>query len=408
MLYNLNLTADYCPDWGFWEAIREIIQNGDDQERNDPLNIFTINYDSKKELLTLSSKESILNRETILMGKTIKADDDNSTGQYGEGYKVALAVLTRLGKKVVIKNFKLNERWEAVLKKDKKYNNAEVVKINISKFRFTKTPDNNLSWEVHNVSKKDWLSIQDKYLNFNKNLDKFTDRENESVLFDKKYKGCVFVNGLFVEKSNENLAFGYSFTPKNIKLDRDRRAVEGFYLKYYASKILAQYGNESEINAKKLIRLISKEYADIEHLDSHTNLNNFIVDKVKDSFSKKHGKNAYPVSTQEEMELVSNRNSKIKAVITNNKENKLLKKTKEYQDLDSFCEDRNITKDTEDTPTDLLNSFLLKYNDDFGYHMKEDLLDLIKKSEKWENQKKDDIEEKEEAVNNKKEVFEEF
>ena len=382
MLLHLNLTKNYCPDWGFWEAIREIIQNGDDQERNDKTNKFSIVYNEKKQTLVLSNKESILTRDTILMGNSVKVDDPNATGQYGEGYKVALAVLTRLGKRVIIKNFKLNEKWEPVLKVDKNYNNATVLKLKISKYIFRSTPDNNLSWEIKDVTLSEWKSIQNKYLGFNKQINKFTDREKESVLFDRQYKGCVFVNDLFVEKSKENLAFGYNFTPTNIKLDRDRRSVESFYLKYYAAKILSQYGNGNEKNAKKLISLINKDYDDIEYINSHTNLNNFIVKEVQYNFEKKHGKNAYPVSTQEEFEIVTNTNSKIKPVITKKSEADLIKKSSVYKDLESFCENKNI-KIEDQSPSQILNAFLLKHNENLSYETKEDLQEIISQSKKW-------------------------
>lgn len=42
--YELTLTPNYVSDWNFNDALRELIQNGTDQEVLDPDNEFQIDY----------------------------------------------------------------------------------------------------------------------------------------------------------------------------------------------------------------------------------------------------------------------------------------------------------------------------------------------------------------------------
>lgn len=46
--YELTLTPNYVSDWNFNDALRELIQNGTDQEVLDPDNEFQIDYSQKE------------------------------------------------------------------------------------------------------------------------------------------------------------------------------------------------------------------------------------------------------------------------------------------------------------------------------------------------------------------------
>lgn len=92
MKYNLNLTKNYCAHWGLKEALRELIANTideggqieyDDYEYED-------NPDCGSLVLTTYSNLPI---DAFLMGYSVK--DSDAIGQYGEGLKLAMLVLTR-------------------------------------------------------------------------------------------------------------------------------------------------------------------------------------------------------------------------------------------------------------------------------------------------------------------------
>lgn len=382
--FNLNLTTDYCSEWDFWCAVRELFQNGDDQERKESSNIFTIEYNEKQKKLIISNKESILERNTILMGKTTKADDPDSTGKYGEGYKVALAVLTRLGKKVVINNFKKNEKWTPISIADKAYDGEKVIKLKIEKYIWTKTPDNNLTWTIHNVTKDEWESIQPKYLKFNKINSSYTSKNN-TIIFDEKFKGCIFVNGLFVEKVKTKLEFGYNFHPNTMPLDRDRKTVEGFNLDINTSNLLEAYASESKENSLLVKKLIENEAPDTKFVQAkYIYGESPIFEEFQDSFRKENGNNAFPVSSQEEYDHIKDISKNIKPIIVSDKSKTFIAKNSEYACVETFAkkyENNGITQ--IQTPEQILRTFLIKYESDMDYKIIKDLKKIIETSGKW-------------------------
>lgn len=118
--YELTLTPNYVSGWTFNDAIRELIQNGTDQEILDKDNKFSIDYDYKSKTLRLTNEKSKLKINTLLLGKSSKADNEDTVGQFGEGYKIAALVLNRLGKTFTIYNNERGEVWTSRFKNSEK------------------------------------------------------------------------------------------------------------------------------------------------------------------------------------------------------------------------------------------------------------------------------------------------
>ena len=93
---ELTITPNYVSDWNFQDAVRELIQNGTDQQTLDPKNVFGISYDEQENILQLSNSESTLEINTLLLGCSTKSNNTDTVGQFGEGYKIAALVLNRL------------------------------------------------------------------------------------------------------------------------------------------------------------------------------------------------------------------------------------------------------------------------------------------------------------------------
>ena len=79
-------------------------------------------YDKDKETLFVGNKKGTLGTNTLLLGTTSKAGNNNFIGKFGEGYKVATVVLLRLGKKVTVYNGNANEIWTAHTINSRRYN----------------------------------------------------------------------------------------------------------------------------------------------------------------------------------------------------------------------------------------------------------------------------------------------
>lgn len=109
--YELTLTSNYVMEWDFSMAVREIIQNGTDQEVIDPNNHFSIQY--QDGILRFINTKSQLRINTLLLGRSSKANNEDTVGHFGEGYKIGALVLNRLGKTFTIYNNGKNEIWKS-------------------------------------------------------------------------------------------------------------------------------------------------------------------------------------------------------------------------------------------------------------------------------------------------------
>ena len=76
--YELTLTPDYVSDWTFNDAIRELIQNGIDQEVLDKENHFSVEYDQARQILKLKNTRSVLKINTLLLGRSSKARNEDT------------------------------------------------------------------------------------------------------------------------------------------------------------------------------------------------------------------------------------------------------------------------------------------------------------------------------------------
>ena len=61
-----------------------MIQNGTDQEVLDPDNEFQIDYSPKEKVLRLKNRKSVLKINTLLLGRSSKANNEDTVGQFGE------------------------------------------------------------------------------------------------------------------------------------------------------------------------------------------------------------------------------------------------------------------------------------------------------------------------------------
>ena len=112
---ELTITPNYVSDWNFQDAVRELIQNGTDQQTLDPKNVFEISYDEQENILQLSNSESTLEINTLLLGCSTKSNNTDTVGQFGEGYKIAALVLNRLGKTFSVYNNSKDEIWLSLI-----------------------------------------------------------------------------------------------------------------------------------------------------------------------------------------------------------------------------------------------------------------------------------------------------
>lgn len=222
--YELGLGRDYVSDWDVWAGVREFIQNAIDQETTIKDNKMEVEYDNANEILRITNKSSVLEHHTLILGNTSKSDDENTIGMFGEGYKIAMLVLTRLGKNVVIYNYGKREIWNIHFSKLKKYDYVETLVVDIeTKAIWSRIPDKNLTIEISGITSDEYEVIKDNML-LNKDYIYYPTTYG-NILEDEEYSGNLYVNGLKICHM-ENFKYGYDIKPKYLKIGRDRNLVD--------------------------------------------------------------------------------------------------------------------------------------------------------------------------------------
>lgn len=300
--YELSLTKDYVPDWTVLDAIRELFQNALDQETVAKDN--TMFWDYSEGTFSVGNKLSILEPKSLLLGATTKADDSKTIGKFGEGYKIATLVLTRLGKTVTFYNYGAKEVWRARFSKSKKYG-AEILVFEVDKkFPWTTVPDNNLTIHIEGITEQEFEDIKGTNLHIaNESVNSVFTPHGE-VLLDAEMKGKMFVNGLYICTS-DIFKYGYNFNPDKVSLDRDRKLIRDFDLKWTTSQM---WLSSKDVEVTRLAAdLVDANAPDTEYIVNAAwdkrDLND-ISYEVAMRFVSKNGDKAVPVSTQSEAELV--------------------------------------------------------------------------------------------------------
>lgn len=224
---ELSLSRNYVCNWGLWEAVREILQNGQDSEKDGhPLKI---EYREADECLTFTNEGALLDISSLVLGNGTKQDNDEAIGKYGEGYKLALLVLLRLDKHVEIHTG--NEIWTPKFSKSKTFD-TEI--LTIERKVIDGTPDRDqVTFVIDNISDNEFMKLKLYGIRIAKETGGYIGQTVESeyglILLDNKYKGRFYVEGLYVQK-DENFKYGYSFKNEVVDLDRDRKAINYYDL----------------------------------------------------------------------------------------------------------------------------------------------------------------------------------
>lgn len=318
--YELSISPNYVPSWTLVDAVREIFQNAIDQETTCEDNAMFYDYNEETQKLKIGNKRSVLEASSLLLGATTKANDTSTIGKFGEGYKIATLVLTRLKKSVVFYNYGKREVWRPKFIKSKRYNGTEILVFDVFKnYIWSTTPDNDLTIEISNVSEDEYEQVVESNLHIQNNLGEIIECEKGRILLDERYKGRVFVNGLFVCEYDD-YEKGYDFKPKYIKIDRDRKLVSDFDLQWLASQLWCESKSDT------IVELAINGAKDVQYINFVASLGtssyNNISNKAYNDFVIKHGDSAIPVINQSEInELDTN---KYKPIVVNTQYKELI------------------------------------------------------------------------------------
>ncbi len=240
MIIDYNMSRDYCSDWTAIHALREIVQNALDSDKD---------YDclASEQGINVLTNNVILSPQVFSMGVSQKNGSD-SIGKYGEGFKIAMLVLTRLGlePKIITGDYNVTGLF-----RKHEFTGIETFCLDIEE-RTVPIKDTQFVCLSEGI---DLTELGNKVIPF---VDKNMDLPSNIDIWQGR-PGEIFVNGLFVAK--EDLVFGYNFNPSKIKLNRDRDMVSGVHWQ------LAEYfANLGVKKAELIFDLIERDAPDIKDL----------------------------------------------------------------------------------------------------------------------------------------------
>ena len=251
----LTLSQDYVQDWEFWEAIRELLQNMSDCEKHS-----FDEYNSQGDRwVSIRTFDGVIPRDTLLLGNSGKRHDNSKVGMYGEGYKLAFLVLTRMGYQVRIKNG--FDKW-IVTFEDHPQLGTECLCVEIVEgfYNVEDTDGITVDITVQGLSQEDSEVLNRNYIESVTNnwhpedilvdydgcqIFRYAtdvDLEDRGSLCDEGNPKKVFVNGLFVCDLDDKYVFSYNLTPDKISLDRDRKSVDTWDLQREVASLLEDAG----------------------------------------------------------------------------------------------------------------------------------------------------------------------
>lgn len=247
--YELSLTRNYVSRWGMAQAVRELIQNALDSDS--PFVYEFASDDGDSAMLALTSEFTTLTPATLLLGSTSKSDSAESIGSFGEGYKIALLVLTRLGYDVEMRNGSV--LWKPRFRFNAKFGEELLV---IDETELSDRRNKGLKIVVFGLSESDVQEVRGSCLKMQESIGQVKTTEFGDILLERP--GKLFVGGLYV--CDTDLVHGYNIKPEHLKLERDRQTVDSWDLKRMTRDMWFATGEVDKVAA-----MIESGVADVEY-----------------------------------------------------------------------------------------------------------------------------------------------
>lgn len=352
--YELSLTRSYVSHWGMANAVRELIQNALDSES--PFVYEFVQDDGDTCALSLTSEFTTLAPQTLLLGATSKAGSKDSIGSFGEGYKIALLVLTRLGFEVEMRNGGV--LWKPRFRFSRAFGDEMLV---IEERDLPERTNKGLTFVVHGLSAQDVEEIRGSCLQMQKMIGQVKTTSRGDILLEQP--GRLYVGGLFI--CTTELNYGYSIKPEFITLERDRQTVDSWDLKRITKDMWFETGDHDAIAA-----MIEKGIPDLEYAQFTS------PEVIKEACFKLFNQmnpGAVAVTSQEELKKVIAAGL-TKTVFVNSNYAANLKGAKSYYS-------RPLVKVA--TPTELLEAWFEEAKFHMHDRVKKSFRDLIERSKDW-------------------------
>lgn len=279
--YEITISPNYVSNWGIKEAIRELLQNAIDGETNG----YKKNIDYDGHTLNITSSGISLETKDLILGCSSKEDQDGMIGKYGEGFKLALVVLLRKGMSVSIQNG--NKLWTPSFKV------SETFGTQVLNIEEEESSGDELTFFISPVDQQLYSSLLDYFPCIDNNFGEMVNSDNGQILLDKKFKGKMYVEGLYIQ-TDDNFKYGYNFNSDVVELDRDRKAINYYELRALTAQAII---TAEECN-KEIFDAISDSCVDVRDIEE-------VIDEASESFLQEYRDQFYEENDLEENTLVA-------------------------------------------------------------------------------------------------------
>jgi hypothetical protein len=288
MKIELTIKTSYLPEWGAYEGIRELIQNGKDAETEFGAG-FEVRYRRDTSTLVIENEGAVIPHEALLFGHTTKSGNAGLIGKFGEGLKLGMLALVRAGHDVKIRSG--SEVWVPKIERSDRFD-AEVLTVHIEGGR---EPKNRVQVEIGGIAPEEWEEFHSHFLFLSRlGKDQAIKTHSGTLLLGEQFKQKVYVKGIYVQRSND-FSFGYDLTTASV--DRDRKMVDSFDLNFATAEIwrLAMATRPDLIDS--YISLLVGDAADVRGVNEFNaaRLPEEVKAKVAQQFTERHGESALPV-----------------------------------------------------------------------------------------------------------------
>lgn len=286
MRIELTIKTDYLPTWRTWEGVREIIQNAKDAEADG----FPMSVTHGIGKLSVANEGASLPHQALLLGHTTKLGRFDQIGKFGEGLKLGALALAREG--VPVKIFSGSETWTPRLIESERFG-CEILAFDIEE---ADEDAGGVLVEI-GIDRPSWEDFKSRFL-FLGSTD-MAETPSGSILLEPDTQGCVYVKGIFVQRSTE-LWFGYDLI--NAELDRDRKMIDSWDLKSRLASVWRSALSEDMELAGQFFDMLSGGATDVEGFSFYNNhgLTSELSMFMAERFERRHGTGAVPVENMEQ------------------------------------------------------------------------------------------------------------
>ncbi len=287
---ELTIGTDYVPDWGLWEGVRELFNNGHDAEteRNAPLVV-----DHKDGWLRVRNTGTTLHIDNLILGDTDKRGTSHAEtiGRHGDGMKTGILAILRAGRKVAIRTG--NEVWSPTIEASQVFTKPLLV------FTITAAPRyaNRVVVEIE-MTREEWDGMRDRFLYLSRETT--NDRvvtPRGTLLTAPRFKGRLYVKGVFVQMAHD-LRYGYDLP--DATLNRDRNVVESYDRGRKLRDIWAAAVNQQPDLTDDFFKALIRDDGDMSGSMAYAPLTEQARASLANRFYSRYGEGAVPVASLEE------------------------------------------------------------------------------------------------------------